>query len=285
MARRATGGLREAFSAQATHLPGVMAVDACSKHRFPRHAHEEFGIGVITAGAQTSWSGRGQVQAQAGELITVNPGEVHDGAPVSASRAWSMLYFAPEVIAQAVEDLGAERGVALELQAPVVRTRPIVRLFGALRAAATASWSTPDAAQSQLLPLLAALLLPAQRMPACDAPGLRRMQEMLEDAPAAAHSLEQMARVCGLSRYQTLRGFQRLTGLTPHAYLNRCRLERARAAIRAGQRLVDVAAAVGYSDQSHFHRVFVRQFGLTPGGYARACIGSRGSVQDRPRRC
>ena len=52
-----------------------------SNHHFPRHSHDQFGVGVITFGAPRSWSGVGHVEASAGDVIMVNPGEMHDGAP------------------------------------------------------------------------------------------------------------------------------------------------------------------------------------------------------------
>lgn len=80
------------FALMCCRLPGVDAVAAETRHAFGRHTHEQFGIGVMDRGAQVSASGRGQVKAAQGDLITVNPGEVHDGAPlVDAPRSWRML--------------------------------------------------------------------------------------------------------------------------------------------------------------------------------------------------
>jgi len=49
-------------------MAGVDAVEAESRHAFPRHTHDQFGIGVIHRGAHRSHSGRGQVEAGAGVL-------------------------------------------------------------------------------------------------------------------------------------------------------------------------------------------------------------------------
>jgi hypothetical protein len=96
-------------------LAGVQAVAAHSRHAFARHTHEQFGIGVMRLGAQVSHSGRGQVQAGPGHVITVNPGEVHDGAPIGGARAWQMLYLDPGVVARAAADLRADgRGYEFE---------------------------------------------------------------------------------------------------------------------------------------------------------------------------
>ncbi|NIF14643.1 AraC family transcriptional regulator, partial [Burkholderia sp. Ax-1735] len=76
---------------------GIEAISLESDRAFPRHAHDEFGVGVIVSGAHRSWSGRGQVDALAGDAIMVNPGEMHDGSPIEAGtgRRWRMLYLAP----------------------------------------------------------------------------------------------------------------------------------------------------------------------------------------------
>ncbi|HEX7391267.1 MAG TPA: AraC family ligand binding domain-containing protein, partial [Acidiphilium sp.] len=72
-----------------------------TNHRFPRHAHDDFGIGVVASGAQRSWSGIGEVEARAGNIITVNPGEIHDGIPFGdRPRGWRMLYFDPVLVAR-----------------------------------------------------------------------------------------------------------------------------------------------------------------------------------------
>lgn len=40
---------------------------------------------MIAFGAERSWSGVGQVNALAGDVILVNPGELHDGAPLDGA--------------------------------------------------------------------------------------------------------------------------------------------------------------------------------------------------------
>src|ERR687891_463401 len=96
-------------------IAGLDAVEAETRHTFPRHTHEQFGIGVIHRGAQKSLSGRGMVEAGTGDAITVNPGEVHDGAPIGdAGRSWRILYFDPAIISAVVADISEGRTKAFE---------------------------------------------------------------------------------------------------------------------------------------------------------------------------
>jgi len=63
------------------------------------------------------------------------------------------------------------------------------------------------------------------------------------------------------------RRFRRLTGVSPRAYRIQVRLLDARRRLRRGQTPSDIAAELGFADQSHFGRQFKRAFGLTPGDF------------------
>ena len=96
----------------------VMGVLASSRRSFSRHAHDEYGVGIIEQGAQRSASGRGVVEAGPGDIITVNPGEIHDGAPIGdAPRRWRMLYFDQTLIRDASLDLDGKSPETYEFEA------------------------------------------------------------------------------------------------------------------------------------------------------------------------
>ena len=67
-----------------------------------------------------------------------------------------------------------------------------------------------------------------------------------------------------------LRHFEKAFGLTPLAWLQQQRAERARGLIRRGASLAQAAASCGFADQSHMTRLFTRQFGFTPGAWQKA---------------
>ncbi|MGO4843314.1 AraC family transcriptional regulator, partial [Rhizobiaceae sp. 2RAB30] len=71
---------------------------------------------------------------------------------------------------------------------------------------------------------------PMQAVP----PAIRRARALIDDAPAEAVTLADLARESGLSRFQVLRAFARATGLTPHAYLMQRRIDLARGLIAGG---------------------------------------------------
>ncbi|MDR7331424.1 AraC family transcriptional regulator [Roseateles asaccharophilus] len=253
------------FTLLPSPVDGVDVVLADSAQAFGRHTHDQFGIGLIERGAQKSANGRGVVEAGPGDLITVNPGEVHDGTPFDASgRRWRMLYIEPQTLMQAAADIAPAK--AFEFQAPVIRDAPLAARFHALFNASSAH---PDTLRfdTALLALVAQLLRPA-KLDVAVGTGVQHARECIDDDPASARSLAGLAADAGLSRYQFLRAFTRLTGLPPHAYVLQRRVQRARHLVRTGLPLAEAAAAAGFADQSHMTRCFARNFGLTPGAFA-----------------
>jgi AraC-like DNA-binding protein len=259
----------------ATPVPGVVATSNDSAHRFPRHWHDSFGLGVMDRGAQRSASGRGVVEAWQGQCITHNPGEVHDGAPIGGSaRRWRMLDLEPAALAWALDRSDA---AAFEWKAPVMEDTSLRNLLhSAFRALDDWSSERQSAGVADALAFEEAFVLavgcalegPRQRSapPQTSVP-LQIVRERLTDDLTCAPKLDDLARLAGTSRFALVRSFAREHGLPPMAWLQQWRLHRARERIACGSSLADAASACGFSDQSHMTRVFRRQFGYTPGAW------------------
>lgn len=72
-----------------------------------------------------------------------------------------------------------------------------------------------------------------------------------------------------LSREGFIRRFAREMGMTPHAYRVAHKTDFARRLLRSDMAPAEVAAEVGFSDQSHMGRFFLKKFGTTPAAYKR----------------
>ncbi len=251
-----------------------------TRHSFAKHSHEAFGIGFMYSGAQKSASGRGMVEAGAGNIITVNPREVHDGHPIGdGPRGWNMLYFTPDLISAATQDMTDGKTDQYEFTRPVMDHLTVKTCFNALFDAITnGNIQSASLLRDELLfQLLHHALITTEptrnSKPTRASVALTRIaraKALLDDQPSGAHGLDELAAVTGLSRFQTLRDFTAATSLTPHAYLIQRRIDLARAMIKDGARLANIAQDAGFADQSHLNRHFIRAFGMTPGRYARA---------------
>jgi AraC family transcriptional regulator len=99
---------------------------------------------------------------------------------------------------------------------------------------------------------------------------LRRACDAMQSELSVNHSISSLASECGLSSRHFARAFKVTTGLTPHEWLMRRRVERARdLLVQSAMELADIALACGFVDQSHLARVFKNIEGQTPGRWRR----------------
>jgi AraC family transcriptional regulator len=102
------------------------------------------------------------------------------------------------------------------------------------------------------------------------APGLPKRQLMRVAAYIDANidepiTLAKLAAAAGLSRMYFARQFRAATGIRPHEYVLRKRVERAQQLLTATSgALADIALSVGFQTQAHFTTVFKKIVGNTP---------------------
>src|SRR5215471_17511626 len=99
---------------------------------------------------------------------------------------------------------------------------------------------------------------------------LRRITELVHAEIEDELSLDKMAETAGLSTAHFSQMFRKSTGESPHQFVLRHRVERAKEMLRAPDaRVLDVALACGFKRQQHFARIFRRVCGASPTEYRR----------------
>ncbi|WP_247499235.1 AraC family transcriptional regulator [Bradyrhizobium sp. 149] len=94
---------------------------------------------------------------------------------------------------------------------------------------------------------------------------LKRVLQYVDKNLTSKITLQDMAAVAGLSRMHFAAQFRAATGVRPHEYLLRRRIERAQELLKQAEiTLVDIALTVGFQTQAHFTTVFKRFVGDTP---------------------
>ena len=83
-------------------------------------------------------------------------------------------------------------------------------------------------------------------------------------------TLTELAAIAQLSPNYFTRSFKQSTGFTPHQYVIRQRVEKAKQLLVEGQlAIADIALEVGFAHQSHLNRHFKRWVGVTPKAFIR----------------
>jgi AraC family transcriptional regulator len=101
---------------------------------------------------------------------------------------------------------------------------------------------------------------------------LRKLKELVHARLEAELTLVEMAQSVELSTAHFARMFRESTGETPHQFVRRQRVERAKEILcSANARIIDVAVACGFKTQEHFAQVFRQMCGVSPTEYRRNC--------------
>ena len=240
---------------------------------FPPHTHEEFMIAVTEGGSALPRYRGGAHLVSPGDVIALNPGEVHGGGPANRSIwRYRALYPRAELMQRVARELtGTDRRIP-QFAEEVVRDPYVAAMIRRAHIALEEPSSALER-ESRLLQALACLVarhavdrLPAQRV-ASEHRAVQRAREYLGARPGENVSLERLAREAGLSPFHLCRVFRQETGLSPHAYQILVRVRLAKDLLTKGVAISQAAVEAGFCDQAHLTRHFKRVFGVTPGRY------------------
>ncbi|MCP4693369.1 MAG: AraC family transcriptional regulator [Desulfobacterales bacterium] len=252
-------------------------------HTFPRHTHDGYVIGVIEHGAE-AFNYRGELHvATAGEIVVVNPGEVHTGhSHEEGGWIYRTLYPSIDLLQRIDKELPGDRGDYPVFPQPVISDRQTAELLRRMHATLEKSESALER-QTIFTDALARFIsrhaAPARELPdvGSEHGAVKTAREYIEDAYFENITLRQLADLVNLSPYYLTRVFKKTTGLPPHEYLTQVRISRAREMLKNGEPIVSAAMDAGFVDQSHFTRIFKKFVGVTPGQYSRGKRGARGA--------
>jgi AraC family transcriptional regulator len=228
------------------------------------------------------------------ETISIVPANTPADLGTTAGDA-VYLSLAPEVVSRTARRGGLSEPSSVRLLARRAVHDPVIWRIGLdlLQEVEHPGWGGPVAIAS-LTDLLATHLLrrhstaSSATLPIGDR-GTRLLPAVVAriDADLAGDLSVPVLAAVGISPDHFARLFRRASGVTPHDFIVRRRVERARDLLRAGGRsIAEVAHDVGFADQSHLTRHFGRLLGTTPARFLREhgiLQRPRSFLQDLPR--
>lgn len=236
---------------------------------YAEHFHSSFSLGLILAGHTCFSLGKKKYVAESGDIVLIAPGQAHSCNPVGETpRSYRMAHI------NALWFHGS-LGPALCQKDGLQVATPLIRDAG-LFAEACDLFDMACAGTVMTEPVLTALLTKMHDrhqcfLPASEAqrPTISTLAEssVAERIMAGDYSVSELAHSIGVRRESFSRSFHQATGLPPSSYLHCLRLEHGRHMLQEGRSVAEAAAASGYVDQSHFHRMFVKYCSVTPGCY------------------
>lgn len=96
-------------------------------------------------------------------------------------------------------------------------------------------------------------------------PLLYNVMQALKDDYDHSWTLEEMAKIAHLSKFQFSHAFKETTGISPYSWLQLYRLIRSQQMlIGTNQTVLQIAAMCGFSSVSVYNQLFTRLYGITP---------------------
>lgn len=253
-------------------LPFIEARTVADGRRvcYARHSHETFSVGLIDSGSSSYINGCHETRIDAGTLVLMNPGDVHACNPIEDQPwAYRMLY----VDAEWLGELQAELGVGwagFRRFTPVMTRDPQLRegfkRFHAVLIDDQAELLEKSGAAIEFFSAMHRRLGMEPAAPVSE-PKLGCAAEFIATNYQRPIKLEEICATVGVSPSSLIRAFKKHYGMTPHAYLTNRRVQFARAELRRGLPIADVALAAGFADQAHLQRAFKQLLAATPGHY------------------
>ena len=238
----------------------------------PRHAHQEYVIGVMLRGAEKVIRRSTTHILTAGDLILLNPGELHANDSAGQGSTYRTLNPHPEFIRRVLSEIkGREQHAPFfpEIVWDKETFNAVLRLHVALEHSHSAL------EQESILIATLELLISKHALDNFVAPHIGRergyvkvVRDFLDAHYTENVSLSQLSSLVNLSPYHLLRTFRDEVGLPPHEYQSQLRIAQAKRLLREGLPIAQVALETGYVDQSHLSRHFKRLVGFPPGQYS-----------------
>jgi AraC-like DNA-binding protein len=253
--------------------------------RWELHAHQGLEVGVVLAGAQEQEFGNVRVTRVPGEVWLLGPWEPHAWRVAAPGTAKVVAILRPEFLGEDPAGPAPYLGLftaPVEWRAsrkdPETREQAIAVGHDLAEAIAERGPYWGSLVRLHLLRLLMGQLrvrAGAQRREGkagkCGENALGRILpavELVHRDLGRRVSGAEAATACSLSVCRFWHVFREAMGLSFGAFALRARLARAAQQLlytRASVR--EIAEEAGFADASHFHRLFVRHYGCTPGEY------------------
>lgn len=250
----------ELFSAKSLH------------YSYSRHSHPTYSIGFIEAGVGGNFYRGSTYLAPPGSIIFMNPDEAHTGySAANLPLSYRMIYPSVNLIGRITSEMGI-KGIPYFREAAIEDwnlARSIFKLARVLEQSEDnlERESCLIEVLSRSLSINADLKNISGLKIGKEPKAVKAIATYLHDNYNKNISLEQLVRLTNLNRSYIVRLFRKQVGLPPYVYLTQIRVEKAKQLLAKGEKVADVAIAVGMSDQAHLTRHFKRIVGITPGRY------------------
>ncbi|MBW3695176.1 AraC family transcriptional regulator [Vibrio sp. T187] len=241
-----------------------------TKFEFTKHWHDELAIGVIEDGAEGLFYRGRNIVIPKKHIVAINPSEVHTGFSGSP-MGWQyrMFYFDLKTLSEQFST--RDWPINPVIETAKIDDAPLFELLIQLhRSLEEASFEITR--ESLLVVAIEQLLTrhgstPVEKHTQVCTKTSYLARDFIHDNFMASPSLSELEQIANCSKFQLIKSFKSIFGVTPHQYLILIKVKHAKTLLAQGESCIDTALACGFYDQSHFNRNFKKAFGISPSNF------------------
>jgi len=249
---------------------GNIEIKKCdnSVHSSKAHFHNEVSIGLVEKGSCRTEINGMNYELTEKTILMIPSALVHKCNPENYNQ-WNfrMFYINPNWLETAFNNQ------KLKIEFSYIKTNPkvfsrLISLFDDIENRAMGIEN-----ESRLLNYISVLLnidntnYKKEMIGDLNTEKMNKVKKYLEGNYLSELTLDDLAKVAGISKHYLIRQFEERYGLSPHKYVTNLRINYAKNLLKNNKDFADIALESGFYDQSHFTKCFKEYTGVTPMKY------------------
>ena len=241
-------------------------------HDFPAHVHESYTLGAVTRGGRYIRVGETNLSIGEGEGFIIDPLVPHACGPANGrGHDYRVISLETDWMKTAATDVFGRDCRPYFSCVKLSDNTLIIQLINLLKKSVNST-----SARAEIFTVLSRLIEQyADDVDPAAVSDSRNRLALQVQAYLDAHiqdvvSLDDLSAETHVSPYYVDRVFREVIGVPPHVYQLQTRVKRASDILLQTGSITEAAYIFGFSDQSHFSRIFKKNMGVTPGQFIRA---------------
>jgi AraC-like DNA-binding protein len=241
-------------------------------HEFPAHVHDSYTLGVVTRGERYIHAAGQDHLIREGEGFIINPLVPHScGSEAENGHDYQIISLEADLMKAAACDVFGCDCLPCFSCIKLSNNTLIIRLINLLKKDDQSVSPDRESLHALLSDLVAQYADDANPVQVSESrEGLAKQARAYMDAHLQRTvSLEELAAETNVSPYYVDRVFREVIGVPPHVYQLQTRVKKAVDTLLKTGSIVEASYYFGFSDQSHFSRIFKKNMGVSPGRFMR----------------